>query len=646
MTNLSTGTNVKTGNPCRYLIVAGLLCVVFGLSPASVALAGCPLKPVSFTAVKIEDKFWSPKLTAYRTNTIPHSWPHIEDNIKAMRKLAGLADEPCKTGLWTEANLYKFVETIAYSLPRHPDAELEKRLDEVIAAIAAAQSPDGYLHAHVTLNNLTPWGNLYHQHDGYVAGHLYEAAVAHFQATGKRTFLDVACKSADQACRHFLDQNNPGFGGHAEIELALVELYRATGRKRYLELAQAFIKRRGQVPEKECPRFPCEYFQDHLPIRGQNEIRGHAVRAVFFATGVADVAIETGDPDMRAAAERLWDSTTKRKMYLTGSIGASKKHEAFADDYVLPNNSYCESCAACGLADFAHRMLLLEADAQCADVLERVLYNAILHGISLDGKSFYYRNPLHDADHPRGNNWCCCPPNLSRTLMKLPKYIYARDDRDIYVNLYVGGAAAIALSNNTITLTQQTDYPWDGKVKIRVNPQEASRFSVNLRIPGWCQKARLALNGSEFKNFTINKGYARMDHEWEINDTIELDLAMPVERIEAHPNVKDNTGLAAIQRGPIVYGLEALDNSEDLDITLAIDPQFETEHRREFLGGVTVIKGKSAQGTKFAAIPFYALANRGNSTQVVWLPQKGKKETLAGWQDKLYRELDPSTLTE
>jgi len=614
------------------------------MSCSTATKADDTLKPVPFTAVQINDKFWSPKLTIYRRNTIPHSWQYIEGNIKTLRKIAGLSEEPGETGLWTEANLHKFIETISYSLALHPDPELQKQLDQVISALASAQRPDGYIHAHVIIKNLTPWGNLYHQHDGYVAGHLYEAAVAHFNATGKPTLLDVARKSADQAHRYFLVEKNPGFPGHAEIELALVELYRATGRKRYLELAQTFIERRGKNKPKDCPRFPCEYFQDHLPIRRQKEIKGHAVRAVFFATGVADVALETGAPDMHIAARRLWESITKRKMYITGSIGASRRHEAFGDDYALPNNGYCESCAACGLADFAHRMLMLQADAQCADVLERVLYNAILHGISLDGKSFYYRNPLNDRNHPRGNNWCCCPPNLSRTLLKLGRYIYAQNKKDIYVNLYVGGTATISSPNNTVTLTQQTDYPWNGKVKILVKPQNESKFAVNLRIPGWCQKAHLKINQVDVAQFPLRPGYARIKRKWKRNDVIELQLPMPIQRIEAHPNVKDNTGLVAIQRGPIVYGLEALDNNENLDIALPLDPRFKSEHRPDFLGGVTVIKGKSAKGTPFLAVPFYALANRRKTSQVVWLPQKGKKENLTGWEDKLYRPLDPSTL--
>jgi len=566
-------------------------------------------------------------LPRYRL-TIPHSWKYVEDNIKAMKKIAGLGDEPCKTGRWTEANLYKFMETVAYSLALHPDAELEKQLDEIIPIIAAAQRPDGYLHAHITLNNLIPWGNLYHQHDGYVSGHLYEAAVAHHEVRGKTTLLDVARKSADQACRYFLVEKNPGFPGHAEMELALVGLYRVAREQRYLELAKAFIERRGANKGKDCPSYPCEYFQDHVPLREQKEIRGHAVRAVFFATGVAEVALETGDPDMRDAAN-----------------GASRKHEAFADDYVLPNNGYCESCAACGLADFAHRMVLLEGDASCADILERVLYNAVLHGISLDGKSFYYRNPLTDKDHPRGNNWCCCPPNLSRTLMKVGGYAYAQSNSNIYVNLYIAGAAKIVLRDNKVTVTQQTEYPWKNKVRITVSPESESAFSMNLRIPGWCRKAELRLNGDRIEQPRVMKGYVRINRKWKTGDVVDLDFKMPVHRIEAHPNVRTDNSKVAIQRGPIVYALEALDNNDHIDITLPTEPDFKTEHLPEFLSGVTVIKGKSADGRTFTAIPFYALANRENSSQAVWLPQKGKIESpAAGWRGRLYRILDPSGL--
>lgn len=276
--------------------------------------------------------------------------------------------------------------------------------------------------------------------------------------------------------------------------------------------------------------------------------------------------------------------------------------------------------------------------------MERVLYNGILHGIALDGKSFYYQNPLHDKDHLRENNWCCCPPTLSRTLLKLGRYIYAQTEKAIYVNLYVEGTATIHLPNNTVTLRQQTNYPWDGKVKILVKPKDESTFAILLRIPGWCRNAHLKLNGVEFKLTHSQKGYVPILRKWKWKDTIELDFPMPIQRIEAHPDVKDDDGLVAIQRGPIVYSLEAFDNGGNLDITLPVDPRFESQHHPGVLGGVTVIKGKSEKGVPFLAIPFYALANRGKSSQVVWLPQLGKKEDLTGWEGKLYRPLDPSTL--
>ena len=479
------------------------------------------------------------------------------------------------------------------------------------------------------------------QHDGYVSGHLYEAAVAHFRATGKRNFLEVACKSADQAWRHFIEQKNPGFPGHAEIELALVELYRVTDNKKYLDLARAFIERRGKHPDR-ATHYPPIYFQDDLPVRQQKEINGHAVRAVFFATGVADVALETADKEMCEVAGRLWRSAAKHKIYITGSAGASAKHEAFGPDYDLPNGGYCESCAACGMANFALRMLRLEGHADAADEIERIMYNAVLHGIGLDGKTFYYRNPLTDKNHQRGNNWGCCPPTLSRTLLHLGRYAYAHTDRDVYVNLYVGGSVTAPLSETPVVLNVATDYPWNGAVKIAVEPKKDAKFSVRLRIPGWCKDAKLKVNGKAVAKPKISKGYAVLDRRWKSGDTIELDMPMPVIRMEAHPNVAANKGKVAIQRGPIVYGLEGLDNNGNPAVTLPADPKFKHEHRGDLLGGVTVVTGKTADGKSFTALPFYVLANRDESQQEVWITQSSKKEDASGWEGKLYREYNAS----
>ncbi len=615
------------------------LVTVMALSCPAGAADRVRLLPVQ--SVTIEDSFWAPKLKVYREKTIPHSWNYMGWELRSLQKAAGKQVEGELNGTWGEANLHKFLETIAYSLAMHPDAEVERRMDEVIAMLAAAQQPDGYLHAYVTNNKKTPWdpGFLDGSHDGYVLGHMIEAAIEHSSATGKRTFLDIAVKAADQAYEHFLGPNGkPGFCGHAELEMALVELYRITGKQRFLELSKSFVEWRGRGVVKPAGDTPRAYFQDGAPLRKQLTLEGHAVRAVFFATGVADLAIEMKDGDYRLAANRFWDSTTMRRMAITGSVGPRKEHEAFGEDYELPNNGYYESCAACGLADFAQRMFLLEGRSDCIDILERVLYNAVLHGISLEGTTTYYMNPLSDRDNVRYNSWVCCPPNLSRTLLQVGRYAYAQSDSEIFVNLYVGGHAAFKLANGTVNLRVETEYPWDGRVSIRVEPAQAGRFAVNLRLPGWCEQAQLVVNGqAQSPPPLTERGFLRLDRAWKAGDAIELRMDMPVRRIEAHPNIRDCAGKVAIQRGPIVYGIEALDNGGSADVALADEPSFETERRPDLLGGITVIKSKTADGKPLVAVPFHALANRGKSAQEVWVRQPGLKPNAAWWLGSLYR---------
>jgi len=597
---------------------------------------GQKMTPVGVKAVTIADKFWSPKLKVYRGDTIDHSWRYVNRSVEEFKSAATAEKKPVRNGKWMEANLHKVLETAAYALGQAPDAELDKKVDEVIKTIAAGQAPDGFAHAWVITRKLKPWGTLYHQHDGYVSGHMYEAAAAHYRATGKKNFLAVACKSADQAYDHFIEKKNSGFPGHAEIELGLCELYRVTGNKKYLALSRAFVERRGKHPER-ATRYPPEYFQDHLPVGKQTEIKGHAVRAVFFATGVADLAIEIGDREFLATADSLWTSAAKRKLYVTGSAGATGRGEAFAADYELPANGYCESCAACGMANFAHRMLRLRADADIADELERIVYNSVLHGIGLDGKTFYYRNPESDNNHPRGNNWCCCPPTLSRTLMQIGRYAYGQTKDALYVNLFVGGTCRVELAGTPVALKVKTDYPWDGAVKMTVEPAKTAEFALNVRIPGWCSGAKLKVSGKAIDKPRISRGYAVIRRTWSRGDTVELTLPMPPVRVESHPKVKANAGKVAIRRGPIIYALEALDNKAPLPITLPADPQFKCEHRADLLGGVTVVTGRTADGKPFTAIPFYVLANRDRSQQEVWCVQADKKSDPSGWEGKLYR---------
>jgi len=616
---------------------AVLLCAILCLQTTAHAEdAVAKQTPVPVKDAKVSGKFWTPKLKVYIEDTIPHSWKYVGTSIEELKNAATEEKKPVRNGKWMEANLHKVLESASYALAQHPCKELDAKVDEVVGIVAAGQQPDGFVHGWVINRKIEPWTTLYHQHDGYVIGHLCEAAAAHRRATGKRNYLDVACKAADQACKHFIDNKKPGFPGHAEIELALVELYRVTDNEKYLALAKEFIERRGLHPE-QATHYPPAYFQDDLPVRKQKDINGHAVRAIFFATGVADVALETGDKELREAAERLWQSAAKRKMYITGSAGASARHESFGPDYVLPNGGYCESCAACGMANFAHRMLQLDGHADSADEIERIIYNAVLHGIGLDGTTFYYRNPLSDKDHPRGNNWCCCPPTLSRTLLHLGRYAYSHTDDAVCVNLYVGGTCQTELSATPVKLDVATDYPWDGAVKIDVSPEKEAEFAVNLRIPFWCKDATLKVNGQPVAEPRMCKGYAVVKRTWKQGDTIELDMPMPVIRMESHPKVEANTGRVAIQRGPIVYGIEALDNEGTTEVVLPTDPKFTVEHRDDFLGGVTVIKGTTADNKPFTAIPFYALANRDKSQQEVWLVQKDKKDDESGWEGKLYR---------
>lgn len=630
-------------NP-RLPLLVPMLMISLLASDAFPAASAPKLLPLHNTSVT--GAFWASKLKVYRENTIPHSWTYMQWELRALRRAAGQDVEGELNGTWGEANLYKFLETVVYSLAIQRDPVLEAKVDDVITLLAAAQQPDGYLHAYVVNNKKAPWDPdfLDGSHDGYVLGHMIEAAIEYYQATGKRNFLDVARKAADQACRHFIGPDaQPGFCGHAELELALVELYRVSHESRYLDLAQAFVEWRGRGKVKPFSATPRAYFQDQVPLRAQRTLDGHSVRAIFFATGVADLALETADPDYRLAAHRFWDSSTLRRMAITGSVGPRKEHEAFGEDYELPEDGYYESCAACGLADFAQRMFLLEKRAESIDVLERVLYNAVLHGISLNGTNTYYCNPLMDRDHARDNCWVCCPPNLSRTLLQVGRYAYAHTDRDIYVNLFIGGALQVPLSSGTAALRVETDYPWSGRVVLRVEGVSSSAaFALHLRKPGWCFQAQLLLNGISPGLSPGDTGFWTLDRQWQIGDTVELVFDMPVQMMTAHPNILSCRGKVALQRGPLVYAFEGLDNDGATQVTLGSDPRFAIERKPELLGDVTVLHCTASDGRPLQAIPFYALANRASSNQEVWVRSAAAQASDAWWLGALYRPALPS----
>ncbi|MCE5226447.1 MAG: glycoside hydrolase family 127 protein, partial [Porphyromonadaceae bacterium] len=548
-----------------------------------------------------------------------------------------------------ESNIYKHLEAICYALHQFPDRKLEQKMDSVIKIIAAAQQSDGYVYIWGINRDLPEWSNVIVQDESLSIGHLYEAAAVHHELFKNNSFLNIAKKSADNAFNHFVSKNlEKGFPGHAGMELGLVELFRVTNNTNYLCLSREFIERRGHgLNGNECDAgerlykmesrfYPLEYYQDHKPFREQCKIVGHAVRGVYFLTGILDVALETGDKDYVSTTERLWNNLTKRKMFITGSAGPLSRMESFGMDYELPNDGNNESCVAVGLANLASKMLRLKTNIEYSDILEKVLYNAILHAISLDGISFNYNNPLH-GDVQRGNFWSCCPPNTYRTLLGIGKYMYTKTDEDIFVHLYAGSDADIKLRNNSIKITQETDYPWDGKIKLTINPETPQKFNIHYRIPGWCKKYSFKVNGERVVSLPQENGYLTINRMWAAGDMVQIYFDMPVVLMEANPLVRSDIGKVAIQRGPIVYAIEGIDNGGEVYVTLPDSPKFEIRYNPDLLNGIMTINGKTAYNKPFVAIPYYALANRGKSNTNVWLKKDSHLADSKKWEGELYR---------
>lgn len=659
-------------------------------STAAAAAAPAPqraLTPVPFTEVRITDAFWAPRIETNRTKTIPYDFKKCEETgrISNFAKAAGQMEGKFQGIFFDDSDVYKVIEGAAYALAAHPDPALERYVDGVIAKIAAAQQPDGYLYTFYTVNktlNLR-WTDTRSKHELYCAGHLFEAAAAHFRATGKRTLLDVAVKLADNIDSVFGPGRNQYTSGHEEIELALVKLYEVTGQERYLKLAKFFLDQRGNAAGHKLYG---PYSQDHKPVIEQDEPVGHAVRAMYLYCGMADVAALTDAPGYRAALDKIWTNVTTKKMYLTGGVGARHAGEAFGDAYELPNETaYCETCAAIGFALWAHRMNLATADARYADVLERVLYNGFLSGVSLDGEKFFYVNPLASDGRHHRQPWfgcACCPVNVARIMPSLPGYVAAVDAKGgVYVNLYAAGTARVARKGGAVTLAQETRYPWDGKVKLTVTPEKPATFALGLRIPGWTQPTwhghparddgvhgqdarvtndalycspplaaepavTLKVNGQAVAPLDMRNGYARLTREWKAGDVVELDLPMPVRRMVAHSEVKADVGRVALQRGPLVYCFEAVDNGPALrSVYVPADAAFAADHRADLLGGVTVLCGKGmvrgmegepAKSIDLTAIPYYAWDHRAAGAMTVWPAEKPEvarpvpRPTIAG----------------
>ncbi len=609
-----------------------------------------PIAPVPFYSVSVKDAFWAPRLETNHTATLPYNFQKCEETgrISNFAKAAGWIDGPHEGIFFNDSDVFKVMEGAAYSLRLQNDPRLDAYLDEMIAKVAGAQEDDGYLYTIRTIDaNAVPervgktrWSNLKVSHELYNVGHMYEAAVAHVQATGKRTFLNVALKNAELLLKVFGPAGIRDVPGHQEIEIGLVKLYRETGDQRFLDLAKFFLDERGRANGPMLGE-DAHLRQDHKPITEQDEAVGHAVRAGYMYSAMADVAALTSDATYMAASDRLWANVVGKKMYVTGGIGSHHQHEVFGDNFELPNETaYCETCAAIANAMWNHRMFLLHGDAKYVDVLERVLYNGFLSGVAFDGKHFFYPNPL-SADgvwaFNKGSNvrqpWfgcSCCPTNVVRFLPSLSGYVYAQDGDTVYVNLFVGSEATVTVQGRQVTFIQETRYPWDGNIQLTVKTDAPVYFDLRIRIPGWAQGCPVPGNLYRYVNSSgtivlnvnntssalkMNKGFASMQRTWHNGDVMTLQLPMMVQRVLCDDRVEANRERVAVERGPLVFCAEAVDNGVGVRERMLNDSQIlNADFHADLLNGVMTVTGGG-----WTLIPYYAWCHRGNTEMAVWL---------------------------
>ena len=636
--------------------------------------------------IKMNDGFWSTYQKLVREEVIPYQWQALNDKIEAaepsyaiknFRIAAGIEKGEFGGLFFQDSDLAKWLEAVGYSLEANPDPELEALADEVIDLIEKAQQSDGYINTYFTLKEPEKrWTNLIECHELYCAGHMIEAAVAYYSGTGKKKLLDIMCRFADYIAEVFGTEpgKKRGYCGHEEIELALVKLFNATGNERYLKLAEYFVDERGQEPnyfQMEFERrgglsawsgtiassLDLKDNQAHIPVRKQTDAVGHAVRAVYLYTAMADIAAETGDQNLLKVCRKLFGSIAQKQMYITGGIGSTNHGEAFTFDYDLPNDTiYQETCASIGLIFFVHSLLKSEVNGVYADVLERALYNSVLSGMALDGRSFFYVNPLEvwpEAScknpakahvKPVRQKWygcACCPPNIARLLSSLGRFIYTAKGRVIHTHLYICSESVIEVEDVKVKLVQETNYPWDGNVQIKVAETNGGEFAIALRIPGWCRGAEIRLNNEKL-DMKIENGYAYISRNWRVGDILMLRMEMPVELVEANPMVRADAGKVAIQRGPLVYCLEEADNGENLSaISIKSDAGLIAEYDTGLFGGTIIVKGKAvrtqtdgwenllyrphAEQTKteeIKAVPYCLWGNRKQGEMLVWVRVK------------------------
>jgi len=635
------------------------------ISPAQSQTANdYPIRPVPFTSVKVTDEFWAPRIKLNHDVTIPIALKQCYitgrvDNFKVAGKLQ--EGKFCTEYPFDDTDIYKIIEGASYSLQTTPDPQLEARMDTLIEYVGKAQEPDGYLYTTRTIDPAHPheWSGKERwemesdlSHELYNSGHLFEAAVAHFQATGKRTFLDIAIKNADLLVKTFGPGKLMRSPGHQIVEMGLVKMYRTTGKKEYLDLAKFFLDSRG----RNSPHSRGDYSQDQVPVIDQTEAVGHSVRATYMYSGMADVAAITGDMNYLKAIDKIWDDIVNYKLYITGGIGAAAGHEGFGPKYELPNMSaYNETCASIGNIYWNYRLFLLHGDSKYYDVLEQILYNGMISGVSQSGDHFFYPNPLESMGQHSRSEWfgcACCPSNVCRFIPSIPGYMYGQTDSRLYVNLFIQSKANVSMGGEKLEIEQTTKYPWDGEVKFSINPEKAKSFELALRIPGWLSEKPLpgslyAFASAPEKKFVLKvngkpteykaeNGYAIISNQWKKGDVVTLSLPMEIRRVVANEKLLADNNKVALMRGPMVYCAEWSDFQDKhvLNLILPDNSSLTSEFHPEMLGGAVILKGKAQSAVRlndsatkesnvaFTAIPYYAWANRGAGEMEVWFATK------------------------
>lgn len=620
---------------------------------------GYPIEPINIRNVKVHDDFWLPIIQRVQEKSIEYAIEKCREEGRFDNFLiAGGQMEGSVKGVmpFDDTDVYKIIEGASNSLISAPNPKLEKLLDSLVSIIKVGQETDGYLTTWRTIDPAKPpaswvtvdkgerWESLDRSHELYNAGHLFEAAVVHYKATGKKNFLDIAIKNADLMVQTFGEGEGKiaAVPGHQIIETGLIKLYQTTGKKEYFDLAKYFLDHRGKPEHHELFG---DYSQDHVPVIDQDEVVGHAVRAVYMYAGMTDIAAIEKDTSYLKAVNALWDNMVNKKMYITGGIGAKHEGEAFGENYELPNlTAYNETCAAIGDVYWNHRLHNLTGNVKYFDVIERTLYNGLISGLSLDGQQFFYPNALEsDGVYKFNQGACtrkdwfdcsCCPTNVIRFLPAMPGLIYSKTDDTVFVNLYAANDAMVDLKTQTVKLSQETKYPWDGKVKLMVDSAEAGKFTMKFRVPGWArnevlpgdlyqyatvinEKNKISLNGEEL-DVQAEDGYFTISREWTKGDMVELEFPMEVRKVKANQLVAENKDKMSLEYGPMVYAVEEMDNKGDFEkIALSTDEEFQVNMQPDLLGGVNTISNEN-----LTAIPYYAWSNRGVGKMKVWLPTK------------------------